>query len=139
MNISSKNWNDFVEYREYWVRALHEILGWPKQRTLDWSKKWEELIKSGIAVGSFFHEEPSYYIIPLFTSKPLGARIREENRSFASRLMSRLQTAITPPEGPSSNDPLYDWSAAKQRVENVLADYGATLPRIDEEDSNHAT
>jgi len=135
-NISEESWNNFLRYRAFWVTALREFLGWPMERTVDWSSKWEDFAtESEGSAGELFHEEPSYYIIPLLISDEFSARIKEAGRSFASQLMSKLQSAIKPREGPSPYDPLYDWSAARRRVQDVLAEYGATLPHVDEKDN----
>lgn len=94
-------------YLAAWQPILMGWLGWSPKRYDRWVARWDvDLNDAGD--GLFYHEDELFWIL---------------------RLEVLLQELY--PGGPHKvnwGTPEYDWNAAKQRVEEVLAKYGAALP-----------
>lgn len=120
-------------YLHDWIECLRALLGWPQQQVYKWSEQWQRGL-DGLDKGMFYHETPIWRITPLMIPDSLAARM---NPTDLLRLEGRIEAAI---RHPGSDVPYgteaeetrenFDWSAAKQRVEAVLNEYGETLESV---------
>jgi hypothetical protein len=126
--------------REYYLAAWRPILmgwlGWSCTRFDRWVTRWDiDLNDEGD--GWFYHEDELYWILQLLVPDNLAIRLREQRtrrmyNDLAELLFEELHPAIMGrPQLEDWGTPRYDWDGAKKRVEEILAQYGTTLPSGD--------
>ena len=131
MNLDEIQNEDGRHYVRTWVVALDIILKWPEQRTLVWADKWLASMNDPNAM--FFNGTPADYIIPLM----IPERLRKRLPSYElEHVREQLLTAIQQYDSFCDRKPDFNWELARKRVEVVLAEYGETLPALQNESGN---
>lgn len=117
-----------------WLHVLRDWLGWTDDRVQRWMQAWADEL-SGRTNGFFYHETAMYYMTGLLVRDRLWEQlpIPQIGPHPIIVLHRRLQQAIENlPNEVSFYDEAFDWDAAKKRVEQVLAEFGESLPTPDE-------
>ena len=119
------------EYLCIWTKGLKALLGWPEDRTLEWTKRLHPILLSDdpqtFKLFSHFPAELSIGYL-LITQLRIGPPMGQERASIARRLAF---AGIRGFLGTGNNVSEYgddDWAAARERVRTILRDYGADLP-----------
>lgn len=101
-------------YLWFWWKILEEILGWNKEDVISWARQYEDGL-NGIDVW-FYHEAPSYYVVPLFVPDELKKRLVGME---LPTLYNCLAWIIT------SNEDYFkfDFVTIKKEFKKVLTDY----------------
>ncbi len=130
---NTDEWREFQATKDWWAVALRELLNWPPSRISDWIKKEEDTCTEEGHFGWCLHETPAYWLARLLISPQVKAAAEQKGvRTWI--LKGRLQCAIEDNKGIKYYfGPGPDWEACRRRVEAVLAEYGGTLPRTDDE------
>jgi hypothetical protein len=114
-------------YLRTWTLVLGQPLGWSEKRVLAWARKYHEHGLDGRDRGWFYHEDEYYCILDFLV--PTSVRKKLSFKELA-KLEGRLKTAIAQ----HGSSPLwlspYDWDAARERINTILGEYGAALPRV---------
>jgi hypothetical protein len=120
-------------YLAAWRPILMDWLGWSPRRFDRWVARWDvDLNDAGD--GLFYHEDELYWILRLLVPDDLARRlIQQRTRGTCNDLDEVLFQELHPAIMGGHREvnwgtPEYDWDAAKKRVEQVLAKYGAALP-----------
>jgi hypothetical protein len=111
-----------------WAKILGELLGWSVSQADAWTMRYDEFITDYYA--TFRHETLVYYLIPALIPESLRTRLEPHDMTI---LESRIQHAIEHMGGfPAAKaivrDNTYDWAAARDRLQAILAEYGERLP-----------
>lgn len=97
---------------ETWLKALHGLLGWTDQQTLNWAEKWKNDLNDPNCL--FFHEPPLEYILNLLIPENLKKKYFGKMPVF-KRVLSWI---IGGTKGfDNYQNPNFDWKSAKPRVE----------------------
>ena len=102
-------------YVQIWLNALHELLGWTKEQTLNWAEKWENDLNNPDCL--FFHEPPLYYILNLLIPKKLEEKCSGELPKLKRVLLLVIENTAS---FDRYQNPKFDWKLAKQRIETFL-------------------
>ncbi|MFL5342536.1 MAG: hypothetical protein ACJ8F7_20510 [Gemmataceae bacterium] len=123
-------------YLAAWRAILVGWLGWSLVRFDRWVARWDaDLNDEGD--GWLYHEDELYWVLQLLVPDVLALRLQQQrtkrmHNDLAEFLFAELQPAIkSGSQSANWGGPDYDWRAAKKRVEEVLANYGAALPSSD--------
>jgi hypothetical protein len=125
MNTSSPQASEYVAV---WRRILGGWLHWPAPRIERFVARWEEELTAPEPAESqmFFHDTPIEYLSQLLQPPSLRAR-RIGPDDDPMEITHKIEHAVNVDYAYNSDQ--YDWDAARARVEAVLAEYGAVLPR----------
>jgi|ERR1041385_952471 hypothetical protein len=110
-------------YLEAWRKIVPTFLGWSDEKVLSWAEKWKDDMNDPGA--GFYNRTPIEYVVPLFIPETLKARL---SISEAYNLRHRIQGAVDSGDSFIARKPNFDCEAARERVEAILREYGATLP-----------
>jgi hypothetical protein len=135
-------------YLKYWKACLKKLLGWSEAQILEWAKQFEREMGDGSMF--FYHEDPVYYIVPLFVPPeahyclspkdlrnlerkielviqrdPMRVKFEELSGEEPGFVLEGIRLAQQRGEvlAPVNFD-YYDWDAAKERIRTVLKEYG---------------
>ncbi|HEX5503360.1 MAG TPA: hypothetical protein VFW96_12115 [Thermomicrobiales bacterium] len=120
-----------TDYKQYyldtWVAMFREFLGWSEAETLRWAERWKEpdgvdpLDDTG---DIFYHESPQYWakhtLVPARLKETLSAG---ELIDLEARILDAFWD-----EHRFHFPPGTDWRPYREKVERILAEYGAVLP-----------
>lgn len=114
-------------YLDIWTELFREFLGWSSEETIRWANRWTD------AAGDdplddpddiFYHQTPQYWAIDSF----IPARCKER-LSHAQWLDLRQRLLDVFWDEHRGEFPLgTDWRPYREKVERILAEYGASLP-----------
>lgn len=127
-------WDTLRErYVAVWRQLLCGWLGWPAERFDAFVAGWESGLAGEWLDGLFYHYDELYYVLGFLVPDDLAERLRlqrtGQHYNDLAALEAELGDAITGrPVSPTWGSPQYDWTAARARVEAVLARYGGSLP-----------
>lgn len=115
-------------YLWFWQRVLREMLGWSEARVHEWAKQFE----AGLNVEDpqFYEELPTYYLVDLLTPNSLQDRLKGMQWvRFKEEIEVAIWGWINAPSDLFEAD--FDFKAARERVEELLAEYGESIPQRD--------
>jgi hypothetical protein len=123
-------------YIRTWRHVLSGWLHWPEERISRWLQAFDkELEDKGSAF--FYHETAVHYMVPLLLRESFVERLQREHEPNSGpptyRVRHELEDAIG--RHHVEFDDGFDWAAARQRVEGVLARHGQTIPGPEEHTS----
>jgi hypothetical protein len=104
-----------LTYIRIWERLFFEFLGWDNARVIEWANGWSLLKEPNLM---FFHESPIYYAAPQLIPEDLRSSL---SRTERDTLLRRIEAIIDQPALFTALD-TYDWSAARNRVGELLQD-----------------
>jgi hypothetical protein len=107
-----------------WRFILSQWLLWQDDRIQKFVQRWETSMSDESHL--FYHELPFYYIAPLLLSPSMRKRFEGGERVSLCR---EMEVAFINFDSFAFLRPGFDWAAARQRVEQVLAKHGGTLPK----------
>ena len=110
-------------YIRVWRRVLVGFLGWPDPMFEVFVAKWNERLND--PSHGFYHEAPLRYVTRLLIPYQLQSTL---NVRQADRFQEQIEKAIDGGDCFSYTGDDFDWEAARQRVERLLAEYGERLP-----------
>jgi hypothetical protein len=102
-------------YLRIWERLFFEFLGWDTSQVMEWANGWS-LFNDPDSM--FFHESPIYYAAPRLIPEDLRSSL---SRTERDTLLRRIEAIIDQPVLFTALD-TYDWSAARNRVGELLQD-----------------
>jgi len=124
----SQQFNDNKQYYlDIWQEMLRELLGWTDEETRRWASGWTDV--NGIDPlddpdDIFYHETPQYWAIDLLIPADCKERL-----SHADWLDLRQRIRAVFWDEHRGEFPLgTDWHPYREKVERILAEYGASLP-----------
>jgi hypothetical protein len=107
-----------------WKGILSELLGWSEEETHQWATKFEEYLQDSHDI--FFHRPPQYWLTWVLIPDSLKQRLKKlEVVDLERRLVEEF-----------GGDKVYDmpldtdWKPYREKVQGLLAEYGAELPRL---------
>lgn len=119
------------DYARVWRHVCVKWLGWPESRFQRFLHAFNANLVATDGVGWFYREPPLYHIISLLVRDDFQERLHKEVRKprygtpewvyFRRELLNAI-------EGSPVRQGRFDWSAAKERVEEHLALYRERLP-----------
>lgn len=116
-------------YLDIWTEMFREFLGWSKDETLRWAERWKEADGTDPLDDPedlFYHESPQYWAKTFFIPDGLKERI---SHSEWLDLQQAILMAFW--DEHRFHFPLgTDWRPYREKVERILADYGASLPAV---------
>jgi hypothetical protein len=114
---ASKRW-----YIAVWQAVLTNLLRWSPEAVNELVAYWT----SGELADcpGFYHETPIYYLRPKLIPKRLRETLSENDWW---RLGTAIETALFEQSDKLGEDG-YDWPAAREKINALLAEYGHTLP-----------
>lgn len=122
MNLTN---DDAKAYYTSWVRILGEFLGWSETRVLKWSVQFETLLNNQNSL--LYREHGPLYVTPLLVPASIKSKLNPYDLMvFRERLAGAIQADDLNCEFTEE----YDWKAAKERVDAVLAEYGESLAQV---------
>lgn len=113
-------------YLDMWTEMLSAFLGWPPAKVMEWAGEAISLDRMDDPADLYYHESPQYWIKDLLIPAPLRQRLSDHDLAV---LRARLLDAFADehyyhfPRGT-------DWRPFRQRIDAILAEYGARLPHI---------
>jgi hypothetical protein len=119
MKVKSDLGNKYVEF---WLLALHELLGWDRRRAIPWIVHFEEELNAEST--QLWREPPAFYIAFLLIPDAVKESLTPWDRVV---LAGRLERAVS--QGAIWQDAI-DWQQARQRIDSILAEYGESLERV---------
>ena len=129
MNEPNENPEDIdIEevYLRVWKSALGEFLGW----TLERINQWATPFYGSMYEGSFlYHDAPLSFVANELVPKA----IRSDSTQSPYHFRARIEDAITDGHMLCESDQDFDWTAARNRVELLLATVGSSLADIKRE------
>ena len=118
--------NDVAKaYYASWVRILEEFLGWTETRVLKWAVQFETLLNNQNSL--LYREHSPLYLTPLLVPASVKAKLNPYDLMV---FRERLAGAIHADDLSCEFADEYDWKAAKERVDAVLAEYGESLAQV---------
>jgi hypothetical protein len=118
-----------IMYLIYWKECLGIFLNWPQDQVEKLAKRWQKGL-DGLDQGLFYHETAMYYITRFMIPDSITKRI--DVKEYLS-LNNRIWKSIAHPESyrhGNNREDVFDWKAAKKRVEEILNEYGDTLRNV---------
>lgn len=111
-------------YIESWKNLLGALLGWSEDLVLHWAARFEKYM--GDPWDILYHRSPPYWIASLLIPAQLLARLQGLERvDLEQRIVAALE------DGRLGNIPIdSDWLPYRDKVNRILADYGARLPDL---------
>jgi hypothetical protein len=126
-----------LHYLYVWASMLKGWLKWPEERFNNWVQRWLPGLEDRDN-GLFYHEDELYYVIHLLIPDSLKDRLqghRTQHRYYddlAELISGKLYPAILGSSPYVALGQTTDWEAARQRVIDVLAQYGSAMPSAHE-------
>jgi hypothetical protein len=114
-------------YLKVWHNILSTFLGWSAAQVDGWATKWQSGLDNTKYSGLFYHEEASWYVVPLLIPEALRQRLPSSEHH---KLMYKIEAAIVHGKSPIAFAENYDWKAARDRVEAILNEYGSSLAMV---------
>jgi hypothetical protein len=116
--------DDWDTYRRIWHAVLTNLLGMKKSAVKEFTESCRWFAFEPGVCRWFAHDFPEQYIEPLLLSAG-GIFTRDPNVTL--KLGREIGGVLRFGQACQSYDASYDWSAARQRVEKVLNEYGGSL------------
>lgn len=114
-------------YLTIWAEMFRAFLGWSEAETLRWVERWkspEGRDPLDDPEDIFYHETPQYWAAQTLIPAPLQARLsKRELLDLERRILLAFQD-----EHHYEFSPGTDWWPYREKVERILAEYGAALP-----------
>ncbi|MDP9372603.1 MAG: hypothetical protein M3Q65_09165 [Chloroflexota bacterium] len=116
-------------YLDTWKAMFREFLGWSDEETVRWASGWTD--ENGVDPldnpgDIFYHETPQYWAIDLFIPKACKERLPHgEWLDLRQRILDVFWD-----EHRGEFPPGTDWRPYREKVERILAEYGASLPAM---------
>lgn len=114
-------------YLSIWKEMFRAFLGWSEAETMRWAERWktpEGHNPLDDPEDIFYHETPQYWAVQTLIPDALKARL-------ATRQLLDLERQILlafQDEHRYEFPPGTDWRPYREKVERILAEYGAALP-----------
>jgi hypothetical protein len=116
-------------YIAIWEEMLRSLLGWPRARVLEWVDDFEQEVGEPFLDNPndiFYHKSPQDWAVGLLIPRSLRDRLSpSEWLDLEARLLEALRDERYYWDVPIGTD----WEPFKAKVEQVLSEYGASLPR----------
>lgn len=111
-------------YLDYWIVALHKLLGWERGRVINWATSFEQKLNDENSM--LYHETEMYPVSFLLIPKSVRDKLAGLDLVY---LAGRLEDAIWLK---NTRDKLegYDWSAAAARIDAILAEHSESLASL---------
>jgi hypothetical protein len=106
-----------------WTEALKGLLHWPDDRIANWVR--ERAIELNNPKSLLMTEVPIYKVI--WEAVPAALKERLQGPEL-TRLGRALESAILKGNFHWDQDPTFDWIGARQRANEVLNQFGESLP-----------
>lgn len=105
-------------YLTIWTRMFGDILGWSRQETLEWAKKWEESLDD--PYDWIYHEDPPSWTISSFVPEALDENLSPDERcTLRNDLLAMFGVRLY------LTDYLdVDWKQYKSQIKLILEKYG---------------
>ncbi len=113
------------EYVAIWHRVLGGWLSWPEPRVDTFANRMRPFIEPEM----LSDRTPIFYLAHVLLPPSLRQRFEGKERITAQK---EVEAAVVQHDPDAHLLATYDWKAARERVEAVLAQYGASLPRPDD-------
>jgi hypothetical protein len=119
-------------YLTTWNEMLATFLGWSEDDVLRWARDSRKLEFMADPEDMFYHETPQYWA----TNQLIPSELKERLSKFDLQdLRNRIIDAFWD-EHHYEFPPGTDWWPFRDKVERILAEYGANLPRLAETDGS---
>ncbi len=116
-------------YLATWTAMFREILGWSAEETARWAARWTDQDGSDPLDDEddiFYHETPQYWA----RSALIPDTLRDRLPGGAWLELWERVLEVFWDEHRGEFPPDTDWQPYRERVERILADYGASLPTV---------
>lgn len=126
----SQQFNDNKQYYlDIWKEMFRAFLGWSEEETLRWAGRWVD--ENGIdpldnPEDIFYHETPQYWVKRTLIPDTLKKQL---STSELLDLDDKLRRVFWD-EHRGEFTRRTDWRPHREKVERILAEYGASLPAL---------
>jgi len=121
-------------YLTTWNEMLATFLGWSEDDVLRWAQRTSKLTYLTDPDDIFYHQPPQYWTTEILIPQHLKERL---SGADLQDLRNRIIDAFWD-EHHYEFPPGTDWRPFRDKVERILAEYGASLPRATNADGQGA-
>lgn len=113
-------------YLTTWNEMLAAFLGWSEDDVLEWARRTGKLKYLADPDDIFYHQTPQYWVVNVLIPEHLDLQL---SQAVLQALRNRIIAAFND-EHHYEFPPGTDWRPYREKVERILAEYGARLDTL---------